>query len=121
MDSEEPAFTPYDALRVKQDGEDGYDFWLNRDNTYLLREIKNAKESDKDLVVHWFKWGLALSALGMLQHPKRLAAAQQRKRRGDNPAVHSNGEDVVEAVNRSINGLASMIVPIIRNLYQGPE
>ncbi len=120
-DRGEPAFTPYDALRVIQDGEDGYDFWLNRDNTYLLREIKNAKESEKDIVVHWFKWGLALAALGMLQHPKRLAALQSRKRRGDKPTASSNGEDVVEAVNGSINGLASMIVPIIRNLYQGPE
>ena len=120
-DAEEPAFTPYDALRVNRDGEDGYDFWLNRDNTYLLREIKNAKESEKDIVVHWFKWGLALAALGMLQHPKRLAAVRSRKRRGDEPTAPSNGEDVIEAVNHSINGLASMIVPIIRNLYQGPE
>lgn len=114
----DPPFAPLEALRVMRSGEGGYDYHVNLDNTYLLTELRQAKETDKNVVVYWFKWGLVLSAMGMIQHAKRLAASKNGARledRSEEPV-----EDVVELINRSIGGVGSVIVPAIRNLYRGP-
>ena len=77
------------------DGDGRFDYTLNLDNAYLLTELAKAKDTDKDLVVHWFKFGLAIAAMGMVQHGKKL-----------NGSAGTNGTDVLETVNRSTNGLA---------------
>jgi hypothetical protein len=110
-DQYEPPFTEHDALRVRPSGQGGFDYIVNLDNAYLLTELRNAKDGDKDLVVHWFKYGLAISAMGMLQHRRRLNGA------GPNGASDSS----TDAVNASMNGLASVIVPVIRTLNRGPQ
>jgi hypothetical protein len=60
-------------------------------------------------VIHWFKYGLAISAMGMIQHGKKLNGASPNGR-----------TDSVQLVNQSINGLASVIVPVIRTLHRMP-
>lgn len=105
-DQYDPPFSEQDSLRVTASGEGSYDYTLNLDNAYLLTELTKAKDADKDLVVHWFKYGLAISAMGMLRHNQKL---------------NGNGSrSIVDTVNESMNGLGSVIVPIIRTLHKAP-
>ncbi len=99
------------AFRVKSDGEGGYDFYVNVDNPYLLNElVRLPLEADKSLARYWFKWGLYFCAMGMMQHHKRMNASQ-------------NGEGAVDLdlVNQSVDGLAGVIVPVIRTLNRSAD
>jgi hypothetical protein len=108
-----PPFTESDALRVIRAGDGAYDYTLNLDNSYLLTELAKAKDQDKELLVHWFKYGLAISAMGMIQHARKTTTAN-----GSGP-TDTNG-DALDRVNAGMNGLASVIVPIIRSLHRPP-
>lgn len=108
-EAHEPPFTELDALRARRSGEGSLDYVVNLDNVYLLTELSKAKGHERELVIHWFKYGLAISAMGMIQHGKKL-----------NGARPNGGPDSVEMVNASINGLASVIVPVIRTLHRMP-
>lgn len=115
-----PAFDEYTAIQVCNDGEGGYDFFINMDNTYLLTELLRAKDADKPLVRFWFKYGLMLCAVGMIL---------DERRRGENGATPSGAEDGdertsgldLDAINRYCTGLSRIIIPMIRRLYRGPE
>jgi len=109
-----PPFTENDALRVAPTGDGTYDYTVNLDNVYLLTELAKAKDPDKDLLVHWFKYGLAISAMGMIQHSRRAAGLN-----GSAPHLTGNGVPL-DQVNAGMNGLASVIVPIIRTLHSTP-
>ncbi len=114
--SDDPPYTAFVALRVKRNGDNGYDLYLNVDNAFLLTELTRTRDDEKELVRYWFKYGLALCALGMLQH-LRMASDQDTKA---NETGNGNVVDSVEIVNQAMAGLARVIVPIVRRLYRGP-
>jgi hypothetical protein len=120
---EQKGFNEYDGLRVNSDGGDGYDCLVNIDNRYLLNELAHAKDEEKPLVKHWFKYGLVLAAVGMIRNNRRLVAVTAS---GDSSGFDTedtgDSEDVdqLAAVSRYCNGLAQVIVPIIRNLHRLP-
>ena len=104
-----PPLTDDDGLRVMQDGKGGYDYYVNLDNRYLLTQLTKNSKGDRDLLIHWFKYGLAISAMGILQHSSNGNGIDEKER-----------DDVLTRVNDSANGLASVIIPIIRSLHRGP-
>ncbi len=117
-----PPFTPHTAVQLKHDDKGGYDFFLNVDNAYLLTELQRAKEMDRPLVTFWFKWGLVLAAMGMLQEEKQHAEA---KPDADSEAQCEEAEkdagQSLQDIARRCDGLARVIIPIIRALYRGPH
>lgn len=113
-----PPFSSDEALRVMRDGQGGYDYIINLDDAYLLTQLRQTKEADKTLAVYWFKWGLALCAMGMLQHTKRLILSTNGIE-ADNVSTEQ-ADDILQIINRSMGGVASVIIPIIRNLHRGP-
>jgi hypothetical protein len=66
-------------------------------------------------VKYWFNYGLTLCALGMIQELRRRQEAA-KKSGEDNGA---EGEDLGQIMG-FCNGLARVIVPVIRALYRGP-
>jgi hypothetical protein len=111
---------PYSSLRISHSDDGGYDFFLNVDNAFLLTELTRAKEDDRPLVKFWFKYGLALCALGMIQEGKRRAESSEPKENGDSDNTDQvDGEDL-QRIAVYCNGLARVIVPVIRTLYRGP-
>lgn len=117
MEALDPPFTENDAIRVIRGGEGEFDYYINLDNTYLLTELSKIKESDKALIVYWFKWGLVVCAMGMLQHSRRMATPTN----GSKPATNgAPPADDVQNVNQTLSGVASVIIPVIRNLSRGP-
>ena len=121
-ESMNPAFSGLDSLRVLQDGEGGYDFYLNVDNSYLLTELSRTGGDEKALVKYWFKYGLALCGLGMLQqyrsddHPSNGRGTGRAE--GTEPI---STQEHIDIVNGAMAGLARVIVPVVRRLYKGPN
>ena len=102
---------PFDAFRIKHSPEDSYDFFVNVDNAWLINELSNQK-NDPEQVRYWFKWGLALAALGMLRQPNNT-------RKQDENLGDDGGPDL-DTVGRACDGLARVIIPMFRVLYPGP-
>ena len=125
-DKRTPSFTPYTALEIKHSGNGGYDFFVNVDNTFLLTEIVRAKDEDRPLVKFWFKFGLALCAMGMLHEAKRREEVANRQ--AEKPESENGNGDAkdgfvadLEQIGMYCSGVAGVIVPIIRRLYRGPD
>lgn len=118
----DPPFTKFEALRLKHDGNGGYDYFVNIDNTFLLSELAHAKDTDKPLMKHRFMWGLVLAAVGMLRHSKRSIKDETTLNSGENSDEEDEerDNDDTELVNRACNGLAQVVIPIIRSLYYAP-
>lgn len=115
----EPAFDKYTALRIRQapsqsNGESQqpvYDFFVNIDNVYLLRELKVTKES-VDLVKKRFELGLTLLGLGLIQAD---VESEPKKANGNGaPSSTENGdaniEDKVETFTKAV---APILLPMI--------
>jgi hypothetical protein len=119
--SMKPPFNEFTAIQVNHDDKGGYDFFLNVDNTFLLTEMQRAKDEDRLLVKFWFKYGLALCALGMLQEQKRRIKNAGSNGDGDEDDGKRNGGENLEAIGAYCSGAARVIVPIIRALYRGPQ
>ena len=117
----EPPFSSFDSLRVRSDGAGGYDFYLNVDNSFLLTELSRSGRTDKDLMRYWFKYGLVLCGLGMLQ---QYRTAHSSNGQGDTEADEHEGQtsqDPMVLVNEAMTGLARVIIPVVRRLYRGPN
>jgi hypothetical protein len=116
-----PPFTEYTAIHLSHDDKGGYDFFVNIDNTFLLTELHRAKDEDRPLAKFWFKYGIALCALGMLQEQKRKASSHIAPDDEDEDAQKpSNGENL-DVIGVHCSGVARVIIPIIRALYRGPQ
>lgn len=111
----DPPFDAYEAVRIKHDGQGGYDFFVNVDNAFLLTELSRAKDETKPQVRYWFEYGLVLSAVGIIKHQRSLA--ERAITAGADGRVAEDEEAVdLEQVNDACNGLARVIVPVIRSL-----
>ena len=111
---------PFTALDVKHDDKGAYEFFLNLDNTFLLTELTRSREDDRSLILYWFKYGLALCALGILQDEKRRI--ENPKDSNDDELDQNQAREIdLRRVGETCNGLARVIVPIIRALYRGPQ
>ena len=118
-----PPFTAFDALRILEDGEGGFDFYLNIDNSFLLTELSRQGDVEKALVKYWFKYGLALCALGMLRQHRTGESSANGHREAEtevDETASSLADDSVGLVNQSMLGLARVIIPVVRRLYRGP-
>jgi hypothetical protein len=110
---------PYAALEVKHDDKGAYEFFLNLDNAFLLTELTRSRDDDRSLIVYWFKYGLALCALGILQAEKQRV--EGRKSADEDDEEDQANEVDLARVGQTCDGLARVIVPIIRALYKGPQ
>ena len=106
---------PYDAFRLKVAPDGGYDFYVNEDCAWLVTEMAD-RSNDAEQVKHWFVWGLALAALGMLRQANALVDARE----GEPMAKPEGSGPDLEGVARACDGLARVIIPMFRVLHEGP-
>jgi hypothetical protein len=111
-------FNEYSALKIiHADEGQGYIFFVNMGNKFLVHELHKTKEDDGGLVKHWFKYGVVLSALGILKELERYDEEQKGKESEEERG--SEGIDL-ETVGRFCCGIARVVVPMIRALHKGP-
>jgi len=60
-------FDEESALKVKYSGENGYDFFINMNNIYLLTEIKERFKSDSKVLEAQYKYGMVLIGMSLLK------------------------------------------------------
>lgn len=108
-------FNEYSAVRIMNaEGGNGYVFFVNMDNRFLINELHKTKHDDGSLVKHWFKYGVVLSALGILKELQRVEQEAESEP-DDEPAATD-----LERVGQFCGGLARVVVPMIRALHKGP-
>lgn len=108
-------FDEFSALKIiNADEGNGYIFFVNMDNRFLINELHKTKEEERALVRHWYKYGVVLSALGILKEIQRVE--EEGTTTEDEGAEHFD----LEKVERFCAGLARVVVPIIRALHRGP-
>lgn len=108
-------FTATTGLRIKHAAktEDGYDFLLNVDNASLQHQVAKARPGDAELVRYWYKWGMALCAMGMMQ---QIPEPSDNKEDEESDSQRLD----LETIGLHSDGLARVIVPLIRTLKSGP-
>lgn len=112
------------SLQVRYDDQGQHEYFLNLNNEYLMTELARTKEKeDQALIKFWFKYGLLLCALGMLKEQQDRAEAKTNG--GDqeetDDIIHSVNGESLNQVSSYCNGIARVIIPIIRSLYRGPQ
>ncbi len=93
-------FNEWSALRVVNNGESGFDFYINIHNTYLLNEIKSQPNKDAKLIETQFVNSLVLIGLALLQEWQKE----------ESEAEINNIEEHIRDVSKAI---APVLVPII--------
>jgi hypothetical protein len=95
---------------------DPLEAFVNMENLFLTNELARAKdEAERVLLRHYYKNGLVLVSLGMLQEAKRQEPLAED---GDTPPKTDDeqfGEDLA-TIFRLSGGVASVIIPVVRNL-----
>jgi hypothetical protein len=114
--------SPENALEVRHTPDGGFEFFVNVDNIHLTSEFKRTRQDEHPLIRYWFKYGLALCALGMLQDAKAEAKAGGNGSGKNGRAQEEDEEagDQLELIGNVTKGLARVIVPVIRALSKGP-
>jgi hypothetical protein len=108
-------FDDYSAVKISHADEgQGYVFFVNMDNRFLINELHKTKDEESNLVRHWFKYGVVLSALGILKEIERLEEQGGLKDDEDTEPLD------LDRVGRFAAGLARVVVPMIRALHKGP-
>jgi hypothetical protein len=108
-------FDEYSALKIiNADEGSGYIFFVNMDNRFLINELHKTKQEEGSLVRHWFKYGVVLSALGILKELQRV------EQEGPQTEDEEPAQFDLEKVGRFCAGLARVVVPMIRALHKGP-
>ncbi len=110
-------FTEHSGLRF-DGGVDGQplEAYVNMENVFLTNELARAKDgADQVLLKHYYKYGLVLVALGLLQEAKRPKPVGDND---DEPAKKNENqfEDDRSTIFRLSGGIAAVIIPVVRNL-----
>jgi hypothetical protein len=97
------------------DGEE-LEAFVNVDNIYFLNEMARAKdETERPLIRHYFKYGLVLVTLGMIQEARRRHNSTSAHSNDGKKAEDEMSEDL-ETIARLSGGIAAVIIPVVRNL-----
>jgi hypothetical protein len=108
-------FDEYSAVKISNNATtNGYDFFVNTDNKYLINELHRAKPDEKTLVKHWFVYGLVLAGLGV------LGELHRRIDESDEDELTLKDNDELQTASVFCAGIAKVIVPMIRSLNKLP-
>ena len=92
-------FDKESALKVKDTGEGGYDFYINMDNIYLLTEIKERFKSDPKVLEAQYKYGMVLIGMSLL---KELEEKEE--------------ESIYEKIHEVTKAISPVLLPMIATL-----
>lgn len=99
-------FDKESALKVLDSGEDGYDFFINMDNVYLLTEIKGRINIDPEILKSQYKYGIILIGLSLL-----------RSFEGQNNEEGSE-ESIYDKISKTTKAIAPVLLPMITALNE---
>lgn len=95
-------FDEKSALKIDNNGENGYDFYVNSDNIHLNTEIKNRKSESTSLIRRKYMYGMVLIGLSMINDTDK-----------DTLEIENDPEKQAESFARKISPI---LIPMIDNL-----
>ncbi|MDA2914279.1 hypothetical protein MYX77_10060 [Acidobacteriia bacterium AH_259_A11_L15] len=117
-------FDKYSGAKIVPTENQAFDIYINMDNVFLLNELKRETDGNQHQVLrYWFKYGLALAIIGLMQEQKRrarLSNGSQEEKTETEESETTNEAGDVGSVEKITSGLSMVIVPIIRRLSAGP-
>ena len=108
------------SLKIRHDDSGQPEYFANSNNAYLTDALVRAKEEEHPLIKYWFGYGLLLCALGMQKECEERSAAKTPETNKNSEEEDAEVDDLTR-IGLSCNGIARVIVPLIRTLYRGPE
>lgn len=93
------SFDRESALKVRDTGEGGYDFYINMDNIYLLTEIKGRFRSDSKVLESQYKYGMVLIGMSLL---KELEEKEE--------------ESIYEKIHEVTKAISPILLPMVATL-----
>ncbi len=100
------SFNENSALKVKDSGELGYDFFVNIDNIHLLTELKTAKNTEIKAVQAKYKFGLVLIGLALLNDNDKQQKAEDT----------DESESIYTTIEKITKAISPIILPMIDTL-----
>ena len=101
------------SLEIRYDDQDRPEYFANKNNQFLIGELRRVKDADRQLVKFWFGYGLLLCALGMLK-------AQNERGEANTDDDTEAGGDNLTSINAHCNGIARVIVSDHQNAIPRP-
>lgn len=99
-------FDKESALKVRDSGENGYDFYINMDNIYLLTEIKGRVNVEPKILESQYKYGMVLLGLSLLK-------ALEEENNSEKP--------ISEQIDKITKAISPMLLPMIATLSELEE
>lgn len=96
-----------DALVVKNSGENGYDFYINTDNTFLQLEMKTNIKIDYKLLEARFKYAMVLLGVSLLEYFNKKQNKEVR---------FTEGKSIYDEIYLISNAISPIILPMISSL-----
>ena len=102
-----------DAMAVKDTGENGYDFYINMDNVFLLNETKVDTKLDHRLLEARFKYGMVLIGISLLDYYEKAD-----KTRNNREVQTTDGQpfSVYEQIYAMSKAISPVLLPLIASL-----
>jgi hypothetical protein len=104
---EEQGFTKESALAVKGSEAEGYDFFVNVDNKYLLAEINSHHHADVRIVEAKYKFGLVLIGLALLNEYNNKQQSEDGQQ---------EDSDIYKTVEKVSCAISPVMLPMINAL-----
>jgi len=110
------------SIKVSHDEEGQLEYFANSNNMHLTDALVRAKEDEHPLIKYWFGYGLLLCALGM-QKEQQERSEVPKANGGSRVSEEGDGyeTDDLDRISVHCDGIARVIIPLIRTLYRGPQ
>ncbi|MEK7117022.1 MAG: hypothetical protein AAB837_02560 [Patescibacteria group bacterium] len=110
-DYKEFNFNEYSALKVRNAGEgNGYDFFINIDNSFLRTEMKGDSKTDPVILEARYRYGMVLLGISILDFENN----QQKNNK--NKVEPNNGISIYDQISFLTEAISPTLLPMIASL-----
>lgn len=110
-DYKEFGFNEFSALKIRSAGENnGYDFFINMDNSYLKTEMKGDTKTDPAILEARYRYGMVLVGISILDFE------ENRHKDKKNTKTEENGPSVYDKISMLTEAIAPTLLPMIASL-----
>lgn len=110
-DYKEFGFNEFSALKVRSAGEgNGYDFFINMDNSFLKTEMKGETKTDPAILEARYRYGMVLLGISILDFE------ESRHKEKKNGQTEENGPSVYDKISMLTEAVAPTLLPMIASL-----
>lgn len=112
-DYKEFGFNESSALKVRNAGEgNGYDFFINMDNSCLKTEIKGDAKTDPAILEARYRYGMVLLGISILDFEENRRA----KKNGKHKIKLEDGLSIYDQISMLTEAIAPTLLPMIASL-----